>query len=63
MKTSSPPLIAGFETEAEEASHTAWLKAKIEISLADSRPNIAHEPMMAKAHALLESKKKNRAAH
>ena len=58
MKTASPALSSGFETEEEEANHTAWLNAKIETSLADSRPNIAHDTMMAKAYALLESKKK-----
>jgi hypothetical protein len=63
MKTASPPLSSGFETKEEEASHTAWLKAKIEISLADSRPNIAHDTMMAKVYAFLEAKNKNRAAH
>jgi len=56
------PLVSEFETEEQEASYTAWLKAKIQASLNDPRPNIPHDKVMAEARALLESKKKTRAA-
>lgn len=56
------PLVSEFETEEQEVSHMAWLKAKIQVSLNDPRPNIPHDKVMAEARALLESKKKKRAA-
>ena len=56
------PLVSEFETEEQEASYTAWLKAKVQASLDDSRPNIPHDKVMAEARALLASKKETRAA-
>ena len=56
------PLVSEFETEEQEASYTAWLKAKVQASLDDSRPSIPHDKVMAEARALLASKKEVRAA-
>ena len=62
MSTTLSPLVSEFETEEQEASYTAWLKAKVEASLKDPRPNIPHDQVMAEARALLASKKKPHAA-
>jgi len=56
------PLVSEFETEEQQASHTAWLKTKVQASLDDSRPNSPHDKVMAEARALLEFKKKKRVA-
>ena len=56
------PLVSEFETEEQEASYTAWLKAKVQASLDDVRPNIPHDKVMAEARALLVAKKEARAA-
>ncbi|CZT26442.1 stability determinant [Pseudomonas amygdali pv. morsprunorum] len=37
------PIVSEFETEELEANYTAWLRAKVEASLADSRPAIPHD--------------------
>ena len=63
MSTTLSPFVSEFETEDQEASHTAWLKAKLQASIDDPRPNIPHDKVMANARALLESKKKTRAAN
>ena len=55
------PLVSEFETEAQQASYTAWLNAKVRSSLEDPSPTIAHDQVMADARALLESKKQVRA--
>jgi hypothetical protein len=55
------PIVSEFDTEEQEASYTIWLQAKIKSSLGDTRPNTPHDQMMAKARALLESKKTPRA--
>lgn len=57
MSTVLSPLVSEFETEEQEASYTAWLKARIQASLDDPRPNIPHDKVMAEARALLETKK------
>lgn len=62
MSTIFSPLVSEFETEEQEASYTAWLKAKVHASLSDPRPNIPHDEVMAEARALLESKKKPHAS-
>ena len=62
MNTVLSPLVSEFETEEQEASYTAWLKAKVQASVDDPRPNTPHDKVMAEARALLESKKKIRAS-
>lgn len=37
------PIVSEFETEEKETSYTAWLRAKVEASLADPRPAIPHD--------------------
>lgn len=45
MSTNTPrsPLVSEFETDEDEARHTAWLRAKVAASLADPRPAIPHD--------------------
>jgi len=56
------PLVSEFETEEQETSYTALLKAKVQASLDDPRPSIPHDKVMAEARALLAAKKEARAA-
>jgi hypothetical protein len=53
MKTDYSPLVSEFESEAQEASYTAWLNAKVQASLNDPRPSVPHDQVMAKARALM----------
>ncbi len=50
------PIVSEFETQDEEASYNAWLNAKVEQSIKDTRPNIPHDVVMAKMRAFLQSK-------
>ncbi|MBS0492837.1 MAG: stability determinant [Proteobacteria bacterium] len=43
MNTAFSPLVSEFESAEQEASYTAWLKAKVAASLADPRPAIPHD--------------------
>ena len=49
------PLVSEFETAEQEASYTAWLKAKVAASLADPRPAIPHDEVMAEMDALIDA--------
>jgi hypothetical protein len=47
------PLISEFETQEQEESHVAWVKAKVQASLDDPRPSIAHDQVMAEMEAII----------
>lgn len=54
MSTALSPLVSEFETTEQEASYTAWLQAKVAASLADPRPAIPHDAVMAEMDALID---------
>lgn len=49
------PLVSEFETAEAEADYTAWLKAKVAASLADPRPGVPHDQVMAEMEAVIEA--------
>lgn len=53
MSIALSPLVSEFETIEQEASYTAWLQAKVAASLADPRPAIPHDEVMAEMDALI----------
>jgi len=48
------PLVPEFETEEQEARYDTWLRAKLAASLADPRPRIPHDQVMAEMDALID---------
>jgi hypothetical protein len=54
MNTALSPLVSEFETTEQEASYTAWLRAKVAASLADPRPVIPHDEVMAEMDTLID---------
>jgi hypothetical protein len=56
------PLVSEFGSAEEEAAYLEWLKRKVEESLADPRPSIPHDEVMAEIDALLEAKRARKAA-
>lgn len=62
MNAQFSPIVSEFESEEQEASYTAWLKAKVKASLEDPRPSIPHDEVMAEMRELIESKFKPRHA-
>ena len=53
MNTPLSPLVSEFETAEQEASYTAWLQSKVAASLADPRPPIPHDEVVAEMDALI----------
>ncbi|UDF37873.1 UNVERIFIED_ORG: hypothetical protein LHJ69_23865 (plasmid) [Shinella sp. XGS7] len=43
------------------AAHDQWIKEKVQASLADPRPNVAHATVMREAQALINKKRKQHA--
>ncbi|MDP1656719.1 MAG: stability determinant [Hylemonella sp.] len=54
------PIVSEFETEEQEASYTAWLKAKVQASLDDTRPSVPHDQVMAEMEAIIAEAEKKR---
>jgi hypothetical protein len=54
--TKLSPIVSEFETEEEAQAYDRWFRAKVEASLADPRPPVPHDVVMADARALLDSK-------
>ena len=52
------PIVSAFEIEEQAASYDRWVRAKVQASIDDPRPNIPHEQVMAEMRALIESKQK-----
>lgn len=48
------PIVSEFDTPEQAASYEAWLKAKVEASLADVRPSVSHSEAMAMARKIIE---------
>ncbi len=48
------PLISEFETEEQAARYAAWVKGKVQASLDDPRPCIAHDEVMAEMDAIID---------
>lgn len=49
------PLISEFDSAEQEADYAAWLEAKVAASLADTRPAVPHDEVMAEMDALIEA--------
>lgn len=56
--TKLSPIVSEFETEEEAEAYDRWFRAKVEASLADPRPSIPHDEVVATTRALLEAKAK-----
>ena len=61
MSSALSPMVSEFETQEQENSYTLWLREKYAARLADMRPNVSHDDVMAMARALLDQKKAERA--
>lgn len=48
------PIVSEFETEEEAEAYDRWFRAKVEASLADTRPCIPHDQVMAEMRKLID---------
>ena len=55
------PIESEFATTEEAEAYDAWLRSEIEASLADPRPSIPHDQVMAELHAIIAAKKSSQA--
>lgn len=50
------PIVSEFETEEEAAAYDRWFRAKVAAALADTRPPVPHDQVMAEMRKLIEEK-------
>lgn len=58
--TKLSPIVSEFETEEEAAAYDAWFRAKVQASLADTRPPVPHDVVMAEMQAIIEKARTGR---
>jgi hypothetical protein len=51
------PVQPDFATVEEGAAYDAWFRAKVEASLADQRPPVPHDEVMAEIRAIIAKAK------
>lgn len=51
------PIASEFDTPEEGAAYEKWLREKVAASLADPRPGIPHDEVMARAQAIIDEAK------
>lgn len=56
--TKLSPIESEFATTEEAEAYDAWFRAKVEKSLADTRPPIPHDQVMAEMRALIDRRRK-----
>ncbi|KEZ77518.1 hypothetical protein [Salinisphaera hydrothermalis] len=54
------PRVSEFETEAEAESHDRWLREQVRRGLADDRPPVPHDEVMAQIEAVIDQAEQRR---
>jgi hypothetical protein len=57
------PLVSEFGSAEEETAYLKWLHEKVAESLADTRPPVPHDEVMADMRAIIERAKVKRAQY
>jgi hypothetical protein len=58
MTAKRDPIVSEFETEEEEAAYNEWFRKKVKASLADPRPPVPHDQVMAELDEILKARRK-----
>lgn len=54
------PRVSEFDTEAEAESHDRWLREQVRRGLADDRPPVPHDEVMAEMEAIIDRAEQRR---
>ena len=52
------PIKSEFDTTEEQAAYEVWFRSKVEASLADTRPPMTHDVVMAELDGLMGEAKR-----
>lgn len=62
MSAKLDPLVSQFQTQDDADAYDQWFRGRVRQSLADPRPSIPHDQVMAEARALLAARRADRRA-
>ena len=51
------PLVSEFGSAEEEAAYNEWFRRKVEESMADPRPRVPHDQVMAEMQTIIDKAK------
>lgn len=54
------PRVSEFDTEAEAESHDRWLREQVRRGLADDRPPVPHDEVMAQMETIIDQAEQRR---
>jgi hypothetical protein len=57
MNVNLSPIESEFSSTEESQAYDQWFREQVANSLADSRPNIPHDIVMAEIQSLIDSKR------
>lgn len=60
MRTPLDPLVSEFATVEEAEAYDRWFRAEVEASLADPRPSISHDQVVAEMGAIIAAAERRR---
>jgi len=60
MTTPLDPIVSEFTTVEEAEAYDKWFRAKVERSMADTRPRIPHDEVMAEVEEIIAAAEKRR---
>jgi hypothetical protein len=58
MNAKPDPIVSEFDSPEDEAAYDEWFRKKVAESLADPRPSVPHDQVMAELDAILEARRK-----
>jgi len=58
--TRHSPIVSEFDTPEQAAAYEEWLAKKVAASLADGRPPVPHDEVMAEVRAIIAKAKQRR---
>jgi hypothetical protein len=50
------PIVSEFETQEQADAYDRWFRARVEASLADTRPPVPHDEVMAEISRIIAEK-------
>ena len=60
MSAKPDPIVSEFDSPEEEAAYDKWFREKVAASLADTRPPVPHDQVMAEVAAIIEAQRKKK---
>ncbi len=57
------PIISEFETQSQAESYDRWFRVKVQASIADIRPTIPHDQVMAQVEQIIARAERQQVLH